>query len=543
MIGTKVGQYSITQEIGDGGHAFVFRGEGEGRSVAIKMLKPSVADEDNLEKRFVIEAEALKELVHPSIVGFHEYIFLNGYHYLVLEYMDQGSIEDLLDTMGPLAHRYAIPIFYKILQAMQFSHEHNYIHRDMKPNNILINSEGEAKLTDFGIAKVVGGQNLTQKGFVLGTTLYMAPEFISQGKVTVQTDIYAMGVTFYEMLTNRKPFEFERDDEPLVNFARRVCKGESTPPSEFVDIPRDLERIVLKSLAQNTKERYKTAAEFAKDLAKSFPELVNRAIVIPKGTGRVMTRYHNIDEEGLSDLLPDSGGPGMSTAMRGILAGAAGLVLAVAIAMLPKFWAGASEFLSESLRIGAGVGAGACLGLVLFKLLPKKSVSKQDWIRAANPKSKDETPGGAGLSSSELEGFNAAADSVIPDVDMEDTIPFQDPGATSMGNKPFKMTDVSELEAYLVVTSGPDEGRRFGLRPVSRIGRDLRLDLRPHDPEISRHHAVLTFDGTGFTAEDLGSTNGTYVNEDRLTAKVRLKNGDTVRVGSTMMRFEYRPNS
>ena len=232
MIGTQVGRYKISQEIGDGGHAFVFKGEDDrGSSVAIKMLKPSIADEDNLEKRFLIEAEALKELQHKHIVHFEDYIFQNGYHYLVLEFMDQGSVENLFKTMGPVPPRYAVPIFYKVLDAIEYSHQHGYIHRDLKPNNILINSEGEAKLTDFGIAKVVGGQNLTKQGYVLGTTLYMAPEFISQGVVSIKTDIYALGVTFYEMLTTRKPFEFEREDEPLVSFARRVCQGKPTPPS------------------------------------------------------------------------------------------------------------------------------------------------------------------------------------------------------------------------------------------------------------------------------------------------------------------------
>ena len=105
MIGTKVGRYTIKEEIGDGGHAFIFKGISGEDEVAIKMLKPSVADQDNLEARFVLEAEALKKLHHTHIVEFKDYVYQNGYHYLMLEYMDQGSVEDLIKTMGPIPPR------------------------------------------------------------------------------------------------------------------------------------------------------------------------------------------------------------------------------------------------------------------------------------------------------------------------------------------------------------------------------------------------------------------------------------------------------
>lgn len=567
MIGTKVGPYTITAEIGDGGHAFVFRGTGDdGSEVAIKMLKPSVADEDNLEKRFILEAEALKELEHPYIVGFHDYFFLNGYHYLVLELMDQGSVEDLLENMGPIPHRYAIPIFHKVLQAMQVSHDAKFIHRDMKPNNILINSRGEAKLSDFGIAKVVGGQQgYTKQGFVLGTTLYMAPEFISRGEVTVGTDIYALGVTFYEMLTNRKPFEFERDDEPLVNFVRRVCRGTPVKPTAYVvDMPPALERIVMKAIAQNPKERYRSAADFAKDLDKQFSELVNRPIVIPRGTKRAMTNYVDLNREGIKPMgvgttgVSDRGGSGLAAGARAGIAGLIVAALGAAAWFSPQFVSGVDAKLLQ----GGGAALALVLGALAFFLLPKRGEATVAGPaigggRKSGTPVNDDSEDGL-LSSSELDAFSSSYsedDSVAPAAparpspapapaptpapeaeNVEDTIPFHSPSTKKM--RPFKMTDASELSAYLQVTSGSDKGRRFGLRPISRIGRDLRLDLRPHDQEISRHHAVLTFDGKGFTIEDLGSTNGTFVNEERITTKVHLSTGDIVRVGSTTMRFE-----
>ncbi len=148
------------------------------------------------------------------------------------------------------------------------------------------------------------------------------------------------------------------------------------------------------------------------------------------------------------------------------------------------------------------------------------------------------SPGVTSVQEESSSGGYESEDSSIPE--FEDTIPFAD---SFRSNKPVKMTENSELNAYLVVISGPDKGRRFGLRPVSRIGRDLRLDIRPHDPEISRHHTTITFDGRGFTVEDLNSTNGTFLNEERVNGKRPMKPGDIIRVGSSSMRFEFHPES
>jgi len=513
MIGTKVGQWTVSQEIGDGGHAFVFKGESDSEVVAIKMLRPSIADEDSLEKRFLIEAEALEELKHKNIVGFMGYFFQNGYHYLALEYMDQGSVEDLINTMGPIPPRYVIPLFYKILAGVRFAHSRGYVHRDIKPSNILLDSGGEAKLTDFGIAKVMhGGQGLTAKGFVLGTTLYMSPEFITKGVVSVKTDIYALGVTLYEMLTTRKPFEFERDDEPLITYARRVCREKPVPPSTHRPIPRELERVVMKSIAQNPRDRYKTAKELAKDLARSFPDLVKRSLVIP--SGQAMTMY--LEVEDLQDDFEGDYGDAETSSSRALVVAA---VVAVALGVPWLLFAGGEWPLKLT-----GAAVALALAAVAYRLVPRPRVQEPLVLSPPPP------------APSELEQDD---ESSIGDFS-DDTIPFHD--GIQQG-EPFKMTEVSELNAFLVVVEGPDKGRRFGLRPISRIGRDLRIDIRPHDREISRQHAVITFDGVGFTVEDAGSTNGTFVNETLVEGKVRLSPGDILRVGASSMRFDFDSNA
>jgi serine/threonine-protein kinase len=520
MIGTRIGSWLITEEIGDGGHAFVFKGIQGDASVAIKMLKPSVAHEDNLEKRFQIEAETLKTLNHPGIVGFNEYLHLNTYHYMILELMDAGSVEHIVRTTGPIEPRYALPIIYQVVRGLECAHSFGYIHRDIKPNNILLNKAGQAKITDFGIAKVIGGETFTQKGFVLGTALYMAPEYLSQGIVTPQTDIYALGVTLFEMVTNRKPFEFERDDEPLVSFAKRVCAGEPAAPSSFRPIPPALERIIMRALARDTKRRYRSMDRLAADLCKAFPDLVERAIEIPEGRPR--TALHPLTPSAASAAASES-----QTPVRPVRSGLQPAAILGAAAAAGAV-AGILATLFEQTPATAATAALITVALVLaagFGIRSARGGSRQRRGRA--PASRPATTAlgdGAPIDSAEA---------------VEDRVPFHAGAPPEVAAQ----SQISELSAFLEVTEGDSRGKRFGLRPISRVGRDLRFDIRPRDPEISRQHSVIHFDGTGFKIKDLGSRNGTFVNEERVEGEMDLVHGAIVRVGRTSMRFEYQPGS
>lgn len=504
MIGTRIGDWLITEELGDGGHAFVFKGVRDGEESAIKMLKPSVASEENLEKRFKIEVEALKSLDHPGIVGFKDYFYSGGYHYLVLEYMDAGAVDHLLRVNGAIEARYVLPIFYKILDGMSFAHSFGYIHRDVKPNNILLNKKGEAKVTDFGIAKVVGGEDLTKQGFVLGTTLYMAPEYLSQGVVSPQTDIYALGVLLYEMLTNRKPFEFRTDDEPLVQFAKRVCMGTPTPPSAYRPVPPELEKIIMKAIARDPKKRYRQVEKFQADLKKAFPDLVERPIEIPEG--RPKTKAVEMpDPVAVGVRRPPT--PRFNP----------WLVLATSLMV------GVLVGLGAALALDFGTGLSSIVGLLCAALVMGGAFLIERMSPAAPP-----------AAASEQE----AAPPAEPEEGSSDPLPFHG-GVAPQGE--VEETNISELNAFLEVTEGKTKGKRYGVRPISRIGRDLRFDIRPHDPEISRHHAMITFTGSGFVVKDTGSTNGTFVNETKVEPQTEadLNHGDILRVGRTSMKFEY----
>lgn len=455
MIGKRVGPYLIVEEIGDGGHAFVFKGMKGEEPVAIKMLKPSATADPAIEKRFLLEVDALKHLDHPNIVGFKEYVFANKYHFLIMEFMDAGSTDVLLRSVGPVEARYAIPILNQILQGVAHAHSLGYVHRDLKPNNILLNRRGQAKITDFGIAKLLGGEALTKQGFVLGTTAYMAPEYLTHGRDSEQLDIYALGITFYELLSGRKPFEFEREDESIAAFAARVIKE---PPAALVTqhpVPAELDRIVMKAIEQDPRKRYKTADKFRQDLAAAFPDFVNRPIQI----------LHGRPQTDVLQIRRREQPHGLSTKRR------------------------APDNLWE--RLVAMFGA--------------RSRSAQNGSGTPTP--------------------NHAA-----------RVPYLD----EMGERDqVSMTASSELSAFLIVISGDELEKRFGLRPISRLGRDLRFDIRPNDSEISRQHAIITFDGSGFSIRDLNSANGTFVNDKRIQFERELSHGDVVRIGNTVMRFDY----
>jgi serine/threonine-protein kinase len=456
VIGKRIGPYLVVEEIGDGGHAFVFKGMKGDEPVAIKMLKPSATADPATEKRFLVEVETLKSLDHPNIVAFKDYFFLNGFHYLVLEFMDAGSADQLLRMVGPVEARYAIPILHQVLLGVGHAHSLGYVHRDLKPNNILINRRGQAKITDFGIAKVLGGESLTNQGFVLGTTAYMAPEYLAHGRDSEQVDLYAIGASFYEVLAGRRPFELEGDEETVAAFAARIIKEQPPSLSRHRPVPPELERIVMTAIERDPRKRYKTAEKFRQDLAAAFPDLVNRPIQILEGrpkTDAIQLRRREDRTSSADDAVH-----------------------------LRSLWR----------RMGAMLGI----------------------------RSHRRTNGSA------LSTPNRAM-----------RVPFlhelQDPGQAPM-------TESSELSAFLEITSGSEQGKRFGLRPISRLGRDLRFDIRPHDSEVSRQHAVIAFDGNGFTIRDLNSANGTFVNGSRVEIERPLRHGDVIRIGRTTMRFEHR---
>jgi len=510
LIGKKVGSWLITEEIGDGGHAFVFKGLRGDETAAVKMLKPS-ACEENIRRRFELEADTLATLRHPNIVGFRDYIEQDGYHYLVIEYMDAGGIDTLLAS-GPMALEIALPIFDQVLQGIAHAHAFGFIHRDIKPNNVLLNRHGEAKIADFGIAKALGsGTNLTRRGFILGTSVYMAPEYLTAAECDEKTDVYALGVTLYEMLTGRRPFDFVSPDEPLPSFVARLTRDPLVPASAFVpQLPPAIDAILAKALERDKKKRYRSVSKFREDLVAAFPDVVGRPLRIRAGRAEALavdgTTQPSRFDRPVAPLPPP---PFAWLSSREAVFAIGGFALG-AIGTLVVAGSAGKAFLT-------GV---ACAAASALASIAQRRRGRFEVARAAAKRLAASDP----------------VDIAIAETASGESIPYFSGPARRIESA---NTGDSELGAWLVVEGPAESAIRFGLRPVSRIGRDERFDVRPTDPEISRQHAVVTFDGTGFTLRDLGSANGTFVNDVRIAGETRLRHGDRVRIGRTTLRFDF----
>lgn len=271
LIGRTLGKYKVTELLGQGGMATVYKGYQEDidRFVAIKVLPPHPGLDREFIERFRLEARTIARLQHPHILPLYDYDSQDDILFLATAYMDGGSLADLIDK-GPLRLDTAETILRQIASALNYAHRQGVIHRDIKPGNILLDSEGHALLADFGIVKVIaGGSNLTGTGMI-GTPAYMAPEQVESGTVVdARADLYALGIVVYEMLTGQQPY---KADSPM----QVLFKHMQAPVPNILDInanlPLGLEVVMRRALAKNPEARYQTAIEFA----EAFTEAIHR---------------------------------------------------------------------------------------------------------------------------------------------------------------------------------------------------------------------------------------------------------------------------
>jgi serine/threonine protein kinase len=265
LIGQSLGRYKILEQLGEGGMATVYKAHDSrlDRFVAIKVIRtdqfaPNILNE--MMNRFEREAKALAKLSHPNIVHVHDYGEYEGAPYLVMEYLPCGALKQVPGT--PMAWQQVSQILLPIAHALAYAHEHNIIHRDIKPGNILLTEKGLPMLSDFGIAKILESDEaaaLTGTGVGIGTPEYMAPEQWT-GQSGPKSDIYSLGVVLYELVTGRKPY---KADTPIGVMLKQV-KDPLPRPSEFVpDLPEGLENVILKALEKQPEDRYQNMSEFA----------------------------------------------------------------------------------------------------------------------------------------------------------------------------------------------------------------------------------------------------------------------------------------
>ena len=266
MVGRVLNnRYEILEEVGKGGMAYVYKARCKllNRTVAIKMLRSDLEGDEEFLKRFKTEATAAANLTHPNIVSIYDTGEDNGNHYIVMEYVDGISLKKYITENAPLDVHEALSIAYQISDALCAAHEKGIVHRDIKPHNILIDSDHRVKVADFGIARATTGSTMTSSDNILGSVHYISPEQARGGYVDCRTDLYSLGVVIYEMLTGKLPFE---NDTPLA-VAMMHCNDAPHDMADYVsDIPVSVQKLTMKCLAKDVNERYQTAGELKSDL-------------------------------------------------------------------------------------------------------------------------------------------------------------------------------------------------------------------------------------------------------------------------------------
>jgi len=266
-----IGKYRVKGELGRGGMGAVYLAEqpGLGREVAIKELIQA-ADPVAL-RRFLQEAQVMARTSHPNLVQVHDMELQGNVNYLVLEFVRGRSLRDRMEE-EQLPPPKVFAIMHGILQALDYAHRHQIVHRDMKPENVLISDEGQVKVADFGIARLLDdtgvGGTATKTGTTVGTPQYMSPEQVSSSKVDGRSDLYSTGIVFYELVVGQPPFTATDADGPFTLMAKHV-QAPPKPPSVFrPGLNPELELVILKSISKRPEDRYQTGAEFDEAMSR-----------------------------------------------------------------------------------------------------------------------------------------------------------------------------------------------------------------------------------------------------------------------------------
>jgi serine/threonine protein kinase len=262
-----IGKYRIKGELGRGGMGAVYLAEqtGLGREVAIKELIQSAVADPTALKRFMQEAQVMARISHPNLVQVHDLEQIGDANYIVLEFVRGKSLRDRLNQSAiPMPQTFAV--MHGVLQGLDYAHKRQIVHRDMKPENVLLSDEGEVKVADFGIARLTddsgAGGTATKTGTTVGTPQYMSPEQVASSKVDGRSDLYSAGIVFYELVTGEPPFTSSEADGPFTLMAKHVQAPPKPPSVLKPGLDMQLEEILLKSLSKRPDDRYQTGHEF-----------------------------------------------------------------------------------------------------------------------------------------------------------------------------------------------------------------------------------------------------------------------------------------
>ena len=274
-------RYRIIDTLGEGGMANVYLAEDIilQRKVAVKILRLDLQNEPQTQARFQREALATSELSHPNIVSVLDVGTDHGLPYMVMEYVDGPDLKEYIRQNAPLDLHEVIRIMDQILSAVALAHKHNVIHRDLKPQNILMDKRGNIKIADFGIAVALNQSSVTQTNSVMGSVHYMSPEQTRGGLVTKQSDIYSLGIILYELITGTVPFN---GDTPVSIALKHAQEPIPSIRKKDQSVPQALENVVLKATAKDPRDRYATAQAMQADLDSSLdPERADEPVFVP----------------------------------------------------------------------------------------------------------------------------------------------------------------------------------------------------------------------------------------------------------------------
>ena len=260
-------RYEILEKVGTGGMADVYKSKDHtlNRYVAVKVLKQEFSENANFVSKFRVEAQAAAGLMHPNIVNVYDVGEEKGIYYIVMELVDGITLKNYIAKRGRLGYKEAVTIALQVSMGLEVAHRNHIIHRDIKPQNIIISRDGKVKVTDFGIAKAATSDTITSN--VMGSVHYTSPEQARGGFSDEKSDVYSLGVTLYEMLTGEVPF----DGETTVAIAiRHIQEPMPSPRKINPDIPYSVDQIVLKCCEKSPDRRYQNMQELAADLKMSI---------------------------------------------------------------------------------------------------------------------------------------------------------------------------------------------------------------------------------------------------------------------------------
>ena len=289
------GRYEIIEKIGEGGMAYVFKARDNllNRYVAIKILKEEFSKDEVFVKRFRTEAQSAASLIHPNIVSVFDVGEDKGISFIVMELLESKTLKDYIQAKGPLSSELTLKIAAQIASALEAAHKAHIVHRDIKPQNIILNQNLVAKVTDFGIAKVTNTSTatITSFGKTMGSVHYFSPEHAKGGYTDAKSDLYSLGVVMYEMATGKLPFDA---DSPVSVALKHIQETPIEPKQINPNVSQALNQIIMKAMEKSTANRYQTATEMLTDIS----------IALAKPTSSLVARPQSSIEAGDTQVIP-----------------------------------------------------------------------------------------------------------------------------------------------------------------------------------------------------------------------------------------------